>query len=259
MVDILNSLDILAVQEHWLSKQSLSFLNSVHSDFNARGITSIDYGDGLSGRPHGGLCFLWRRSLDPFIEPLIYVDEKRLLGLKITSSNATILLLNVYLPYQTDDNAHEYLEILGKIQAISDSFESTNIFIIGDFNADIKNPSLFTPFLNAFINECHLIASDTLLLPSDAFTYVSDAHGSRSWLDHVLTTHSSHSSISDMEVKYDCVSSDHLPLCFSIYVKLYVKFMHPILCGMLPPPRISITIIHKPVCFYLLLMYLMRF
>ena len=28
---------------------------------------------------------------------LIYADEKRLLGLKITSSNATILLLNVYL------------------------------------------------------------------------------------------------------------------------------------------------------------------
>ena len=183
MVDILNSLDILAVQERWLSKQSLSFLNSVHSDFNTRGITSIDYGDGLSGRPHGGLCFLWRRLLDPFIEPLIYVDEKKLLGLKITSSDATILLLNVYLPYQTVDNADEYLEILGKIQAISDSFESTHIFIIGDFNVDIKNPSLFTPFLNAFINDCHIIASDTLLLPSDAFTYVSDAHGSRSWLD----------------------------------------------------------------------------
>ena len=74
-------------------------------------------------------------------------------------------------------NIDEYLDILGKIQAISDSFESTNTFIIGDFNADIKNPSLFTPFLNAFINDCHLIASDTLLLPSDAFTYVSDAQG----------------------------------------------------------------------------------
>ena len=97
MVDILNSLEILAVQEHWLSKQSLSFLNSVHSDFNARGLTSIDYGDGLSGHPHGGLCFLWRRSLDPFIESLIYVDEKRLLGLKITSSNIRLMtmLMNI--------------------------------------------------------------------------------------------------------------------------------------------------------------------
>ena len=97
------------------------------------------------------------------------------------------------------------------------------MFIIGDFNADIC-----TPFLNAFINDCHLIPGDTLLLPSDAFTYVSDAHGSRSWLDHVLTTHSSHSSISDMEVKYDCVSSDHLPLCFYIYAKLLSSSEAPI-------------------------------
>ena len=84
---------------------------------------------------------------------LIYVDEKRLLGLNFTSSNATILLLNVYLPYQTDGNADEYLDSLGKTKTISDSFESTIICIIGDFNADIKNPSLFTPFLNAFIND----------------------------------------------------------------------------------------------------------
>ena len=178
------------------------------------------------------------------------------MGLNITSSNATILLLNVYLPYQTDDNADEYQEILGKIQAISDSFESTNIFIIGDFNADIKKPSLFIPFLSAFINDCHLIASDTLLLPSDVFTYGSDAHGSRSWLDHVLTTHSSHSSISDMEVRYDCVSSDHL--CTLLYMPSRYplqkppyrsKLKHLVLCGMLPSPRTSITIIHKLVAF----------
>ena len=98
------------MHEHWLSKQSLSLLNSVHYDFIARGISSIDYGDGLSGRPHGGLCFLWRCSLVPFIELLIYVDEKRPLGLKIASSNATILILNVYLLNQTDDNADEYQE-----------------------------------------------------------------------------------------------------------------------------------------------------
>ena len=122
VADILNSLDILAVQEHWLSKQSLSFLNSVHSDFNTRGISSIDYGDGLSGCPHGGLCFLWRRSLNPFIELLIYFDEKRFLGLKIASSSATILLLNVYLQYQSDDNGDEYQGISGKIQAIRQRF-----------------------------------------------------------------------------------------------------------------------------------------
>jgi len=42
--------------------------------------------------------FLWRRSFDPFAERLIYDDEKRLLGLKITTSNVTISILNVSLP-----------------------------------------------------------------------------------------------------------------------------------------------------------------
>ena len=41
---------------------------------------------------------------------------------------------------------------------------------------------------------------------------VSDAQGTTSWLDHVLSTHSSHSTISDMAVNYDCVSSD-FPFC----------------------------------------------
>ena len=122
MVDILNSLDILAVQEHWLSKQGLSSLISIHSDFNARGISSIDYGYGLSGRPHGGLCFLWRRSLDPFIEPLIYVDEKRLLGLKIMDlhnyhTQTGLLLSAIDVPHEVlrctnpncNDEAHRTL------------------------------------------------------------------------------------------------------------------------------------------------------
>ena len=192
----------------------------MHSDFSARGISSIDYGDGFSGRPDGGLCFLWRRTLDPFIEILVYDDEKRLFGLKITTSNATILVLNVYLPYQSDDNVDEFQAILGKIHAISDSFESSNIFIIGDFNADLTKTSLFSPFLNSFINECHFIPSDIKYLPPDLFTHGSDAHGSRSWLDHVFCTHSSHSSVSDKVINCDCVSSDNFPLSFTISIKL---------------------------------------
>ena len=164
--------------------------------------------------------FLWRRSLDPFIDILVYDDEKRLLGLKITTSNATILVLNVYLPYQNDDNVDEYQAILGKIQAISDSFESSNSFIIRDFKAELIKTNLFSPFINSFISECHFIPSDIKYLPPDSFTYVSDAHGSRSWLDHVLCTHSSHSSVSDMTINYNCVSSDHCPLLFTISIKL---------------------------------------
>ena len=136
--------------------------------------------------------------------------------------------LFLYLSYQSDDNVDEYQAILGKIQAITDSFESSNIFIVGDFNADLIKTSLFSPFINSFISECHFIPSDIKYLPPDSFTCVSDAHGSRSWLDHVLCTHSSHSSVSDMVINYDFVSSGHFPLSLTILSNYYTLLNHPL-------------------------------
>ena len=40
------------------------------------------------------------------MELLIYDHDKRFIGQINTNSNATILLLNVYLPYQSDDNVY---------------------------------------------------------------------------------------------------------------------------------------------------------
>ena len=79
--------------------------------------------------------------------------------------------------------------------------------------------------------------------------------------------HSSHSSVFDMKVKYDCVSSDHLPLCFTISAKLLPSSESPTQKQIQPPcpmwnaatPRIFVAIIHKLIGFYLLLMCLMRF
>ena len=99
------------MQEHWLPKQSLSYINSLHSDFSARGISSVGYGDGFSGRLRGGLCFFYGEDHLTHSSKCWFDDEKRLLGLKITTSNATILVLNVYLPYQNDDNVDEYQAI----------------------------------------------------------------------------------------------------------------------------------------------------
>ena len=99
MVNILNSLDILAVQEHWLTKQNLPFLNSVHSNFKARGIASIDYGDGLSGRPHGGFCFLWRRShcFSPLMLLHIMLVMRTAQGADSTTCSPPTLVTHQYL------------------------------------------------------------------------------------------------------------------------------------------------------------------
>ena len=58
--------------------------------------------------PMVDFVFYGDSTLDPFIERLTYDDDKRLLGLKITITFATSLVLNVYSPYQSDDNVIFY-------------------------------------------------------------------------------------------------------------------------------------------------------
>ena len=46
----------------------------------------------------------------------------------------------------------------------------------------------------------------------ECFTFVSQAHDTVSWLDHVVTTYTGYELIANMTVEKDFVSSDHLPV-----------------------------------------------
>ena len=61
-----------------------------------------------------------------------------------------------------------------------------------------------------------LCLADKLFLPQDTFTFISSSHDTVSWLDHILTTTSGYSILTDACVKTDFITSDHLSLCFTI-------------------------------------------
>ena len=63
-----------------------------------------------------------------------------------------------------------------------------------------------------------LCLADKLFLPQVTFTFISSNHDTVSWLDHILTTTSEYSILTDACVKTDCITSDHLPLCFTISI-----------------------------------------
>ena len=50
--------------------------------------------------------------------------------------------------------------------------------------------------------------------------YISEAHGSTSWIDHCVCTSQAHSSISTIYVNYDMQSSDHFPLSICIDINI---------------------------------------
>ena len=57
--DLCKKFHIIALQETWLPKQSLSYLSSICSSHHAFGISSVDFESGLiAGRPFGGTAIL---------------------------------------------------------------------------------------------------------------------------------------------------------------------------------------------------------
>ena len=80
--------------------------------------------------------------------------------------------------------------------------------------------AFIVPISFNFCTEFNCIISDVEVLgiTSDAFTFLSEAHGSTSWLDHCISSVQVHNCIESIKVNYDVLSSDHFPL--SVCVKV---------------------------------------
>ena len=102
----------------------------------------------------------------------------------IDCGNKTLCLINAYLPYYCSANVDGYLQYLSDLRLFCNEVSCPNICVMGDFNASDSNG--FCTYLNRFCKENGFILSDKQWLPSSTFTYISEAHGSVSLLDHCL-------------------------------------------------------------------------
>ena len=51
-----------------------------------------------------------------------------------------------------------------------------------------------------------------MILPTNSFNFLSDAHGSTSWIDHFASTSSAHEAIESIKILQEFIISDHRPL-----------------------------------------------
>ena len=169
----------------------------------------------MTGRSHGGTAVLWRKSLTAY--PVSNVD-KSIVGINIKCQNNSIVIINVYLPFNSPSNVEAYLKYLGALQILCEAQQSSNLCIVGDFNANKE--STCGQFFNNFCKEQGYIISDRSILPSNTFTYLSDSHHTTSWLDHCISSSSVHKSIKNISVLYDYITSDHRPLSITFCCNL---------------------------------------
>ena len=210
--------DLIFLQEIWLFKFELNLISTIHPEFEAYGISAIkDSDEIINGRPYGGLAILIRKQYRPICDFQSF-DDSMLLGVTISSSVDKYCFINVYMPYQHDDNYETFMECIGKLSATIEDSDMCNFIILGDFNSAVDTP--FESELLEFCSAYELTISDYKRYGrgSGQFTYVSDAHNSTSWLDHIICSHNVHSKIKAIKILDKLPSSDHLPLQMTLDV-----------------------------------------
>ncbi|KAJ2950223.1 hypothetical protein O0L34_g11585 [Tuta absoluta] len=204
--------DIIALQETWLLPHDIPLLGEIDEEFSATGKSAVDTGkELLIGRPYGGVALLWRRAVFPNVT-VIQCDNDRVCAVRVFVNEWSFLVINVYMPTDTTKNLPIFTDCMSAISAIVESAEVDCVYVLGDFNANIGQP--FGKELLTFCAEQKWFCADFEKLghDSDCYTFVSDAHGTQSWLDHCLVTESAWKSIVDVYVTYDTYPSDHFPL-----------------------------------------------
>ena len=217
--ELLLNCDVLCLQETFLARQDLEGLSSVHDDFHGAGESTTDLSTKIvRGRIPGGVAILWNKKYDSLVN-VVRMDVDWAIGIEFNCSDKRFIILNVYMPYECTLNEDEYLNRLACIMSFIQENASTCIYVVGDQNADISDDNaLFGNHLLQFCTEYGLILSSKALLPSNSYTYISEAWHSTSWLDHCISTVDAHDSLQSMHINYNLATTDHIPLSMSINV-----------------------------------------
>ena len=203
-------------QETFLIKQELDFLNSLYPGFHGVGTSTTDgKNEIIQGHAPGGVAVFWRSKFDNIVMPVIFPYDW-IIGIELNFGCRKCVILNVYMPCESsDEHEEQFLENLGNIACILAELDCSCIYILGDWNSNM-NGGVFIEHLKHFISDNNLLLSSELLLPADSFTYLSEAWGTTSWLDHCVSTADAHDSILNMHIDYKGSLSDHFPMYISL-------------------------------------------
>ena len=106
---LLDTSDIVFLQELMLNKSDLGVLNDFHKDFRHTAYVKDRETEGINeGRPSGGVAIFWRCDLSLTVSPVIVDDS--IIGIILMNDSVSLFFLNVYLPrdFQPTDSLDKY-------------------------------------------------------------------------------------------------------------------------------------------------------
>ena len=198
----MESCDVLCIQEHFLSSESLDIL-SLDGWLKVFGVSAITSQSG-KGRPSGGIAVLARAEL----LPALHSSSDNYVAVKI---NETVIY-SVYMPTDYRDlKSERKFSIACKKLASSVSGskqQGLNVILAGDMNCNLSGTN---PRSQIFLNA--LTGLEVLLNDLD-FTYIHNS-GATSALDFFLQTKQTTLPLPSPYVNTTINISDHLPVSCS--------------------------------------------
>jgi exonuclease III len=181
---------IIAIQEHWLDNNSISkrgMINDEFSYFGVSGMTECLSTGLMTGRPFGGVAFLWHKAIADNVNIISYDDEGCCLALSVYIDTYTLLLITVYFPCR--DSSIEYRNCISKccgfIQSVIDFMSETcRIIIIGDTNFTCELTNVGFNIFSSLLSEYSL--ANCGHLSDKQNTYVNVYLQQASCIDHIF-------------------------------------------------------------------------
>ena len=133
-----------------MAKNELCLLSNTNIDYIGNGISSIDDANRKNtGRPFGGVGIIWRKHLNTYCTLKEYACY-RIVGLEINCNSFSLLILCIYLPFDSSENYDDYMFYLAIMLQIVEELGSPYVYICGDFNTNLLQSSRFGKELKKF-------------------------------------------------------------------------------------------------------------
>ena len=221
---LLNSCDIVFVQEHWYFDDDICKIVDQIDDVNVIGISAMESRQLLVGRPHGGCAILYRRSLSCTFTPIASKSRRVCAIMMQLNAHTRILLICIYMPCDTSNdhsNLQTFMEVLSEMEYIMDTTDYDHVIVGGDFNTDFSrsSTSLHNAPLNEFNDRQCLHSGLNSSMACVDFTYHNDFTGSKSIVDHFFLSELLFLSINEYRSLDDGDNlSDHSPLLLKLSI-----------------------------------------
>jgi len=181
---------IIALQEHWLSKDNLHQMNSIHDDFLSVGVSGTCgrlSSEIYVGRPFGGVGFLFRKHLAGKLDVVAVMMVDVLVSLKLSNSLCPNPV-DVYFPC-VDGSVKYRIELsncLGFIESVISQNEST--IMLGDMNFQCTDDSVGFRLCSPVFRQPDLYNCDVLCSSLEQCTYYNEALGLSSFIDRIFVS-----------------------------------------------------------------------